>query len=412
MRPRPGGTGHRMRVSGVLLSFVSHGARFLANAVLLMVLARLWGPEQFGGFAYATAVAALLGLVGGWGLSQKTMRDAAVDPARAGAQVRSGVVAQCLLVPPLLVAVLAIGSFGIGPPPDLLLPLFGAFVALNLAETAAAACRGIGRFDAEARASAFGNGVFFVAGVAAALILPGQEAVALALFAGRLAHAAGAFLMLRAVTAAPGSAGAGALETLRAGAVFAGESVATGAFLQVDTVVVKLVLGEAAAGAYQAGVRFVVVALVAAQAVAGVFVPSLVARLGDRPAFALQARRVFAVFAGLGCAFLVAFAAWGDGIVLAVYGGDYAQTAALAPLLGVLVCVRCLAAGAGIVLLAAGAQTWRLLATLAAMGTYVAAAAIVGPRLGLEGLVAVNVGALAVLLGLYLSGAIRRLRVA
>jgi hypothetical protein len=46
------------------------------------------------------------------------------------------------------------------------------------------------------------------------------------------------------------------------------------------------------------------------------------------------------------------------------------------------------------------------------MGTYVAAAAIVGPRLGLEGLVAVNVGALAVLLGLYLSGAIRRLRVA
>ncbi len=270
----------------------------------------------------------------------------------------------------------------------------------------------MGRFDAEARASTFGNGVFFGAGVAAALVFPGEETVALALFAGRLAHASGAFILLRAVTAAPGSTGVGALDTLRAGAVFAGESVATGAFLQIDTVVVKLLLGEAAAGAYQAGVRFVVVALVAAQALAGFFVPSLVARLGDRTGFAREARRVFVVFAGLGCTFLLAFAMWGDGIALAVYGPGYAQTAALAPLLGLLVCVRCLAAGAGIVLLAAGAQTWRLLATLVAMGAYLAAAAIIGARFGLEGLLAVNVGALAVLLGIYLFGAIRRLRVA
>ena len=399
-------------MSGIVLSFVSHGARFLANAVLLMVLARLWGPAPFGGFAYATAVAALLGLVCGWGLSQKTTRDVAADPARAGALVRSAVAAQCLLAPALLVAVLAVGGFGIGPPRGLLLPLFGAFVGLNVAETAAAACRGMGRFDAEARASTFGNGVFFGAGVVAALVFPGQEAVALAMFAGRLAHAAGAFLVLRAVTGAPGSPGVAALTTLRAGAVYAGESVATGAFLQIDTVVVKLLLGEAAAGAYQAGVRLVVVALVAAQALAGFFVPSLVARLGDRAAFAREARRVFAAFAGLGCAFLLAFAAWGDGIVHAVYGSEYTRTAALSPLLGLLVCLRCLAAGAGIVLLAAGAQTWRLLATLVAIGAYLAAAAIVGPRLGLDGLVAVNVGALAVLLGLYLFGAIRRLRVA
>src|SRR3546814_12364450 len=46
---------------------------------------------------------------------------------------------------------------------------------------------------------------------------------------------------------------------LRGGAVFAAESVVAGAYLQIDTVLVKLVLGDAAAGAYQAGLRFVVV---------------------------------------------------------------------------------------------------------------------------------------------------------
>src|SRR3546814_11550788 len=84
---------------------------------------------------------------------------------------------------------------------------------------------------------------------------------------------------------------------LRGGAVFAAESVVAGAYLQIDTVLVKLVLGDAAAGAYQAGLRFVVVWLVFAQSMGGIFIPALVAPIGAPTAFAAAARRAVLAFA-------------------------------------------------------------------------------------------------------------------
>src|SRR3546814_19293652 len=71
------------------------------------------------------------------------------------------------------------------PDVTLLLPLFGAFALLNVAETMAAGCRGVGRFDAEALASVIGNGIFFVAGLAAVLVWGTPFAVACALLCAR-----------------------------------------------------------------------------------------------------------------------------------------------------------------------------------------------------------------------------------
>ena len=97
--------------SGTLaLSMLSHGMRFLANAVLLMLLARLWTPEIFGTFAFANAVAAILGLVCGWGFSQQVMRGAAAEPARAGGTVGAAVLAQATLAPVLVLLALAVSA--------------------------------------------------------------------------------------------------------------------------------------------------------------------------------------------------------------------------------------------------------------------------------------------------------------
>src|SRR3546814_2310082 len=119
---------------------------------------------------------------------------------------------------------------------------------------------------------------------------------------------------------------------LRGGAVFAAESVVAGAYLQIDTVLVKLVLGDAAAGAYQAGLRFVVVGLVFAQSMGGIFIPALVARIGDPTAFAAAARRAVLAFAAYGAVCFAVLACFGQAIVLRLYGADYAATGALAPL--------------------------------------------------------------------------------
>lgn len=398
--------------SGALaLSMLSHGMRFLANAVLLMLLARLWAPEIFGTFAYANALAAIFGLVCGWGFSQQVMRGAAADPAKAGGAVGAAVLAQATLAPILVLVALAASASGFGPRPLLLMPLLGAFIALNLAETAAAACRGIGRFDAEARASAIGNGAFFAAGAVAALASGDAVVVAWAMLAGRVVHMIVAHRILFGAGVAV-TRGAGApVRSLRVAAAFAGEAILTGAFLQIDTVTVKLILGAADAGAYQAGVRFVVVALVVAQALAGLHIPALVRLLDDPDAFARRARRVMGVFAALGLGLFGTFALWGDSLALLVYGPHYVQTAALAPLFGTLVCLRCLAAGAGIVLLAAGAQVWRFVGTFVALAAYLAGAAAIGPAFGLAGLVWVNLGALLLLFALYLFKALPLLRV-
>ena len=401
--------GARLSGATLSLSLLSHGMRFLANAVLLIVLARLWAPAAFGTFAYANAVAVLLGLVAGWGLVQKAMRDTAVAPAGAGAAVRGAVLAQAALLPACVAAAALLAWIGQGPDAHLLLPLFGACVALNLAETAAAACRGIGRFDAEAQASVVGNGVYFAAGAGTALASGDLTAVAWAMFAGRVVHALAGFAILHRAGIDPRASPGGPVDSLRGGAVFAGEAILIGAFLQIDTVLVKLLLGDAAAGSYQAGIRFVVVALVVAQALAGMFVPVLVARLADRAAFGRLARRVVLTFALFGGACLLLFGIWGGQVTLAVYGADYAATARLAPLFGALVFLRCLAAGMGIVLMAAGEQAWRLVATLAALLSYLAGAAVIGAGLGLDGLVAANLAAVSILFVLYGVKALPRL---
>ncbi|MFN4089021.1 MAG: lipopolysaccharide biosynthesis protein [Alphaproteobacteria bacterium] len=400
--------------AGLPLALLSHGARFLASAVLLVILARLWPPAVFGAFAYAGALAAVLGLLAGWGLAQKVVRDAALCRASAAAMVAASMRAQFLLLPGCGVALCAAWALGLLPDLDVLLPLFGAVVLLNLAETMAAACRGVGRFAAEAAASAAGNAAVFAAGLAAALVWGEPRAVALALFAGRVLHAGAALLAMRAALPAPASTGGTRLRAaavLRTGSLFAAEAVLAGAFLQIDTVIVRVLLGDDAAGIYQAGVRFVVVGLVLAQAMAAVAIPALVGRLGDGAAFAAAARRVLLAFAVAGLGFLVLFVALGGPLALALYGDAYGQTAALAPLFGGVLLARCLAAGGAIVLVAAGEQRWRLGATACAIAAFLAAAGPAAAAFGLVGIVWANLAALALLAMLQTGRAMRHLRV-
>src|SRR5690606_32788156 len=114
----------------LLLSMAAHGARFLAYAVLLVLLARLWPPETFGLFAWHNAAASILGLAAGWGLSLKVTRDAALAPGRSADALRSALAAQTCLAP--LIAVIACGLWLAGLPValELVLPLAGAFICL------------------------------------------------------------------------------------------------------------------------------------------------------------------------------------------------------------------------------------------------------------------------------------------
>src|SRR5690606_26758956 len=171
---------------------------------------------------------------------------------------------------------------------------------------------------------------------AAALIWPSPHRPAVAMAIARLLQLASGLWLGRSFPV-----GAGDRQTATSAAVaalpYAAEAVLSGLLLQADVIVVAMLLGDAAAGLYQAGSRLVLLALLFAQAVANVTVPSLAAGGGN--AVYRPTRRMLTLYGAAG--FLLLTLA-GDRLAAALYGPAYAALGPVMPLFGLVILARCL----------------------------------------------------------------------
>ena len=135
-----------------LYTAVSVGSRLLVGLLLFLLLARLWGPAQFGLFSFVFSFSALLVLLVDFGFAVYLLREVAAKPDQAHRLIAEAFRAKLLLMG-IAVALLVAGAVLIGPtalPPTLLAPLFLAALAMSFSDFFVSPLRALGRFDLEA----------------------------------------------------------------------------------------------------------------------------------------------------------------------------------------------------------------------------------------------------------------------
>lgn len=351
-----------------------------------VLMARVLGPASFGTLMFWLSVATLLALLANFGLTPYLLREIGAAPERAQ-DVMSEVFAAKLLLAGVTLAVF------IAALPLLTSTsrwLFGLLLFAQLFDSFAeffnVGFRATDRFAEEAKWATVIAVLQFgllacalwlnpsVLMAAAAFALSRLLALALLLFTQRLY-----FQGLRPAPLAQ------ALHCVRTTRAYALDFGLQSLFGQVDSIVLNHLVGPAAVGLYQAGMRLFNGGAQAANVLANVFLPKAAAVAQDRVLFAKEARRVQWAFVAAGAAFGLALAAGANLWVALLFGSAYQPLVQILPWLGLLFFVRFFAAAWGIVLTTSGAQAFRATANLAQWALVGACCLWLVPRFGVIG---------------------------
>ena len=377
------GSAERIARNAVLKVLVQ-GTR-LASLVLVIAMARVLGPAEFGKFTFAYALATMLGVALEFGISPVLTRGVARDPAATAAQWASA-------------ATLKLGLLGLAGPIFLVLPLLarrpwdttaavwllGLALALQaLVENGVSVFTGVQRLDQELQVRLVEKSVLIVAGFAALALGGGLIGVVLAfVLAAAVSLGLTTRLIHRRLARLDGWWDApGAWALARELAPVAQALLLTFATSRLAPVAVALLAGDVAAGHFGAAFRvYDVMSIVPVTLVAAVF-PELARTPATQPRFralttqAVEALLLVAWPVALG---LAVGAPW---LVGWIYGPGYLLAAPVLALLGGAVGCAMVQHFCGVVFLALDRP--RRLRAVAALGFLTSA--LVTPGLVLAG---------------------------
>jgi O-antigen/teichoic acid export membrane protein len=369
---------------------IATGVRLLTSLALFLVLAHVWGPTDFGTFAYPYALAAILVRIVDYGFTLQIARDVGRSPERIHEIVGRAIGAKLvLLVPTLAVSGVVASQLPNGSSYSILFALllldavvgsFALFLNVPL--------RALGRFDREASISTAANLLFFVATISAAVAGAGPVTVAALFVLSRclfLCLAARGYAQIfggrpHIILGRRSLAG-----TLSTGFPYAVHMVVGTLFLQVDTLVIQQIMGAYHVGLYQGGMRLLLGALLVGDALHNVFFASLARAAHDARELGRLARQMTRHLVTLGVVGFAILLGGGRLIVTLLFAEDFRPLADLVPLFGLLVLVRYSGLAYGAVLTLAERQSVRMLAALAVLGLNVLLDLALIPRLGLSG---------------------------
>lgn len=387
-------------VRGFLFVLVGNVLRLGAGLLIIVLLARRLGPEGFGVFAYGLALAALGSVPLNFGMSTAVLRRFGAEPERAAPALGEALSAKLLLLGPLLLASL-LGS--------LLLPggTAAVFVALLLAQAAESfgeiyqlGFRAASRYKEEAAAASRVAIVHLAVMGLVAWAWPQPLPCALAFLASRMAGLAMTGMASQRAFARLRPAGMpAAWAFLRSSTAYAVEFGLTTANSQLDAVFIQGQLGVRSVGLYQAGMKLVQGVSRLAPILALYLLPRLTRRVqaGARG----QALLTLTVFGSIGALSGGVLALGAEPLTHLLFGERFVELSALLPWFGLLLALRFLETGAGLVLVAAdlqGRKVWLVavqLVLLLGLGWWALG------RWGLLGWLWVAIGSTLVLLALY-----------
>lgn len=355
---------------------VSVASRLLVSTVLFLLLARLWGPSQFGTFSFVFSLCALLALIVDFGFPMYLLREIGANPTRAPVLIARSVKAKVLLTVVMIstAAGLAIALGSRTLPLALYLLLLLAAILLSYAEFSIAPLRAVGRYDLEAYLATGGNALQFLLAGGTAWAGGSPSAVAGAIVISRVAYVSASWLTLSRVIEFPparGESSRSVLATLRELWPYGVDGALTSIWGFVDVVIVRILFGTHVVGLYSAGQKCVQGVVGLAPVVGNVMIPRLARKAALRaPDTWRLASHTGYLMVGLGVTFALPLIAAPHWVVEVAFGTKYAQLEQWLPWFGAVLLVRFTGAAFGVVLSAIGLPKKRVVGQVAALLTY------------------------------------------
>jgi O-antigen/teichoic acid export membrane protein len=360
----------------LLYTAISIGSRLLTGLVVFILLARIWGPGDFGLFSFIFSASALLALIVDFGFAGYILRELGADPGKAVSLVRNAFWAKALLT----IAFIVISGAGLllaGPqlaPPDIAVPLLIAALFLSFSDFFVAPLRALGRYDVETLVVTSANFLQFAIGGGVAWFVGTTASVAYAFALSRILYlGAAAYTLHRLVPGLALRHGniAPPLNTLSKVWPYGVDGVLTNAWGQLDVIAVRAIFGVTGAGVYAAGQRIVQGVSALAPVVGNVMIPKLSRLAKNKDArFQSSAVRTALAMAAIGILFAVPLVLFPSAISNFVFGDKFSALESLLPLFGLLIFLKYVAAGSGVVMTAAGLQQKRVMCQVIGLSTF------------------------------------------
>ena len=357
----------------LLFTAISVGRRLLVGLLLFLLLARLWGPAQFGVFSFAFSTMTLLVLVVDFGFDLYLMREVASHPEDAGRLVGDTFRAKLLLSAAATVAALCVIGLS-GPellPAGVALPLFVAALAMSFSDLFVAPLRALGHYDLETSVVTAGNALQFGLAGGVAWVGGTVPAVAVAILVSRVGYLLIARVVLTRVLSELrpfGGATSSPLKTIKRALPYGADYMLVVVWNQLDILAVRMMFGVQAAGLYAAGQKIVLGVSALAPVVGNVMIPRLSTMFAARDKRLWQtASKTSVLITAMGviCALPLIF--WPELTTRVLFGLRYTELSAFLPWFGAVLLVRFAAASAGVLITAIGQQAMRVWAQLIGM---------------------------------------------
>ena len=353
-----------MKKKNFIFTAISIGSRLVAGLLLFVLLARLWGPADLGLFSFVFGLSMLLILLVDFGFASYLLREIGAEPSHLAPVFRDGLHAKSVLVIPFaIIGGLVVWLSGTAAPWEMALPMLLAALFLSFGEYFIAPLRALGRYDLEATVITSSNRINFIIAGGAAWLGGSPFDVAWVSLLARVQYFFTAAWVLYRV--APEIAQYRAdrtpvRQTFRRALPYGADEFLSTSWNQLDVVIVGSIFGAHALGIYAAGQKMIQGFYTLAQVVGNVMIPRL-ARLAHtrNQDLARSALITMASLSVIGLTFALPLWLWADELPGLLFGARFAELEGLLPLFALILLLKYISAGSGVVMTAVGKQKFR-----------------------------------------------------
>lgn len=370
-----------MKKKNFIYTAISIGSRLVAGLLLFVVLARVWGPADFGAYSFTFGLSMSLVLIVDFGFASYLLREVGADPNRLGNVFREGLRLKAFLVLPFIgMSCASLWYFQASLSVDLFLPMLLAALALSFSEYCIAPMRALGRYDLESGIISSSNLINFAVSAGVAWFGGTPAEVAWVSLACRIQYLTSAAIVLRKI--APAVSQAGNRQPIMALFCrllpYGTDGVLSTGWNQLDVVIVGTLFGTTAVGIYSAGQKIVQGLYTLAQIVGNVVIPHLARLFHNRdPRFQRSAKLTIVGLGVVGGVLALPLIATPEFLVLNVFGDKYIGLVSLFPYFGFILISRFISGASGIVLTASGLQGARAWGNFIGLVFFVISAAMI-----------------------------------
>lgn len=380
-------------IRNTILMFTSTSLRLTNSVLLVIIMARFWGPEEFGIFMYPYTLAALVVILVDYGFNLQLVKDIGKNIDDAHELTCQALVVKTFLV--MMLVLVGLPFFICDRSLEGYRLLLGLLILSNVLNSYGVllnlSFRGRELYEIEANATFWMSIVTFL--LVGGLVLSGRGPTTIAV---GFVLAKSFYLVLswhsykrlngRQRLVYPGIKVT--LKLLSAGFPFAAHLALGTIYFSVDTIIIQHLLGAQSVGIYQAGFRIMFGGLILTDVFSNVYLSRMAQDYRRRERLIDLATKMTRYCLTIGVVGLICTLGFNDVLVRIVYGKDgFTQVAPLLPFFGVVLLLRYIAASYGVLLTVSEKQVVRTVGVALSVLVSIVLNLLLVPRYSLHGAV-------------------------